>query len=303
MLVPKLKSGDKIVLISSARKIVAQEIKTAVDVLQSWGLEVVLGENLFAQEHQFAGSDSQRAADLQNALNDENIKAILFARGGYGTVRIIDKIDFSAFNKKPKWIIGFSDITVLHSHISKQLGIATVHSPMAFNFQQAPSEVLDKIKSTLFTGKQNYTLASHELNRKGIVEGVLVGGNLSILYSLLGSMSDMDTKGKILFLEDLDEYLYHIDRMMQSLKRAGKLKNLAGLVVGGMSDMKDNTIPFGQTAEEIIMDAVKEFDFPVCFGFPSGHLAVNFPLILGDTVQLSVSDEVRLTTLSANGAA
>lgn len=301
MMPPRLKQGDKVMLISSARKVLPEEVNSAVEVLKSWGLIVEFGDNLFEQFNQFAGSDLQRTNDLQNAINDESIKAILFARGGYGTVRIVDAINFFALTKNPKWIIGFSDITVLHAHLEKNFGIATLHSPMAFNFQKTPEEVLEKIKSMLFEGTQQYKVAAHPMNRKGESEGILIGGNLSIIYSLLGSVSDSDTDGKILFLEDLDEYLYHIDRMLQSLKRAGKLAKLAGLIIGGMNDMKDNLIPFGQSPEEIILDAVKEFDYPVCFGFPSGHLPVNFPLLLGDKIHFSVLEEVCINSVSANG--
>lgn len=301
MMPPRLKQGDKVMLISSARKVLPEEVNSAVEVLKSWGLIVEFGDNLFAQFNQFAGSDLQRTNDLQNAINDESIKAILFARGGYGTVRIVDAINFFALTKNPKWIIGFSDITVLHAHLEKNFGIATLHSPMAFNFQKTPEEVLEKIKSMLFAGTQQYKVAAHPMNRKGESEGILIGGNLSIIYSLLGSVSDSDTDGKILFLEDLDEYLYHIDRMLQSLKRAGKLAKLAGLIIGGMNDMKDNLIPFGQSPEEIILDAVKEYDYPVCFGFPSGHLPVNFPLLLGDKIHFSVLEEVCINSVSANG--
>lgn len=301
MMPPRLKQGDRVMLISSARKVLPEEVNSAVEVLKSWGLIVEFGDNLFAQFNQFAGNDLQRTNDLQKAINDESIKAILFARGGYGTVRIVDAINFYALTKNPKWIIGFSDITVLHAHLEKNFGIATLHSPMAFNFQKTPEEVLKKIKSRLFEGTQQYTVAAHPMNRKGESEGIIIGGNLSIIYSLLGSISDSDTDGKILFLEDLDEYLYHIDRMLQSLKRAGKLAKLAGLIIGGMSDMKDNLIPFGKSPEEIILDAVKEFDFPICFGFPSGHLPVNYPLILGDKIQFSVLEEVSIKSVSANG--
>lgn len=301
MMPTRLKAGDKVIIISSARKVLPEEVNAAVEVLKSWGLLVEFGDNLFAEFNQFAGSDLQRTNDLQKAIDDESVKAILFARGGYGTVRIVDAINFFTLTKNPKWFIGFSDITVLHAHLEKNFGIATLHSPMAFNFQKTPEEVLEKIKSLLFEGSQQYKVAAHPMNRKGESEGLLIGGNLSIIYSLLGSVSDSDTDGKILFLEDLDEYLYHIDRMLQSLKRAGKLAKLAGLIIGGMNDMKDNLVPFGKSPEEIILDAVKEFDYPVCFGFPSGHLPINFPLLLGDKIHFSVLEEVSINSVSANG--
>lgn len=301
MMPTRLKPGDKVIIISSARKVLPEEVNAAVEVLKSWELLVEFGDNLYAEFNQFAGSDLQRTNDLQKAINDESIKAILFARGGYGTIRIVDAINYSALTKNPKWVIGFSDITVLHAHLEKNFGIATLHSPMAFNFQKTPEEVLEKIKNLLFEGSQQYKVAAHPMNRKGESEGLLIGGNLSIIYSLLGSISDSDTDGKILFLEDLDEYLYHIDRMLQSLKRAGKLAKLAGLIIGGMNDMKDNLVPFGKSPEEIILDAVKEFDYPVCFGFPSGHLPINFPLLLGDKIHFSVLEEVCINSVSANG--
>lgn len=303
MQAPNLKVGDTIALISSARKVAREEIQFAINTLETWGLKVVLGENLFHQENQFSGSDSERSEDLQAAINNENIQAILFARGGYGTVRIVDSIDFSALKKKPKWIIGYSDITVLHSHVHRHFNLATLHAPMAFNFTKASSTLLETMRETLFGKAMNYKFAGHKLNRNGTAKGSVVGGNLSILYSLLGSPSDIDTDGKILFLEDLDEYLYHIDRMVMNLKRNGKLSKLAGLIVGGMSDMKDNLIPFGKTAEEIIFDAVKEFNYPVCFNFPAGHVEENLPLTLGAAYDMKVGETVSINSITKHGRA
>lgn len=288
-----LKRGDKIGIVACARKISREELQSALDTFKRWGLEVVLSPNLFQQGHQFSGTDEERASDLQLFLNDPSIKAIISARGGYGTVRIIDKIDFTAFAQQPKWVIGYSDITVLHSHIHN-LGIQTLHATMPINFDKNP-EATDSLRKALFGEKLEYSLVAHKLNRSGETAAPLVGGNLSLLYALSGSRSDIDTKGKIMFIEDLDEYLYHIDRMMIQLKRAGKLAHLAGLIVGGMSDMKDNTIPFGKTAEEIILDAVKEYNYPVCFNFPAGHIDRNLALRLGADVKLVVgSKEVTL---------
>jgi muramoyltetrapeptide carboxypeptidase len=290
---PYLKKGDKIGIVACARKISKEELQPAVEMLNSWGLEVVLGKNLFRQDHQFSGTDEERAEDLQSMLNDERIKAVISARGGYGTVRIIDKIDFTKFRQQPKWVIGYSDITVLHSHIYN-FGIETVHATMPINFTKN-AEAAETLRKALFGEKLSYEVGSHLLNRKGDAEAELVGGNLSLLYALTGSASDIDTRGKILFIEDLDEYLYHIDRMMISLKRSGKLEQLAGLIVGGMSDMKDNAVPFGKTAEEIIMDAVKEYAYPVCFDFPAGHIDRNLALVIGRKVKLVVTDkETRL---------
>lgn len=289
MLTPAiLQKGDKIALIATARKISEAEITPAIQVLNSWGLEVVLGKNLFAIEHQFAGTIKQRTSDLQQALNNPEIKAIICARGGYGTVQLIDRIDFTYFIKHPKWIIGYSDVTVLHNHIHQNFGIPTLHATMPINFPTNTPEALNSLQDALFGKKLTYSCPYHSLNRLGKSEGQLVGGNLSIIYSLTGTASQIDTKNKILFLEDLDEYLYHIDRMMQNLKRAGMLTHLKGLVVGGMSDMNDNAVPYGKTAQEIIKDTVAEYNYPVAFDFPAGHLNDNKALIFGEIAQLLV---------------
>lgn len=288
---PYLQAGSKIGIVATARKITLEELQPAVDVLASWGHEVVFGKNLFQASNQFSGTDEQRAQDLQQMLDDETIHAVIVARGGYGSVRIIDQIDFALFQQQPKWVIGYSDITVLHNHIQQITGIPTVHASMPINFpaQQNSGEALSTLRKMLQGEKMQYTFAPHALNKQGAANGILVGGNLSVLYSLLGSVSFPDTDGKILFLEDLDEYLYHIDRMMVGLKRAGVLSNLAGLVVGGMSDMKDNTVPFGKTAEEIIVEALREYEYSVCFNFPAGHITDNRALKMGAIHNLSVN--------------
>jgi muramoyltetrapeptide carboxypeptidase len=291
-----LSKGDKIALISTARKISLQELEPAISIIKSWGLEPVFGKNLFNVNHQFAGTTEDRIADLQEALESPEIKAVLCVRGGYGTVQLIDSIDFSNFKNNPKWVIGYSDVTVLHNHINKNFGIATLHATMPINFTTNTKEALESLKETLFGALPIYITEIHQLNRLGEAKGELVGGNLSIIYSLTGTSSQLDTKGKILFLEDLDEYLYHIDRMMMNLKRAGMLTNLKGLIVGGMSDMKDNTVPYGKTALEIIFDAVKEYQYPVCFDFPAGHINDNRSLIMGSEAYLLVEKD--LTTLS-----
>jgi muramoyltetrapeptide carboxypeptidase len=289
---PYLKKGDKIGIAATARKVSMDELEPAIAAFKSWGLEVVPGKNVFQSQDQFAGTDRERAEDLQTMLDDPSIKAIIGARGGYGTLRIIDQLNFDELKKHPKWMIGFSDITVLHAHIHN-LGIETLHAKMLINFtkDEASSATL---KQALFGELRQHETPPHVLNRKGTAEGELVGGNLSLLYAIAGSVSDLDTRGKILFIEDLDEYLYHVDRMMMNLKRSGKLDALAGLVVGGMSDMKDNKIPFGKNAEEIILDAVKEFDYPVCFQFPAGHVDTNLALYFGRKVRLEVSTPVKL---------
>ncbi len=253
--------------------------------------------------HQFSGTDHERATDLQAMLDDASIRAIFCARGGYGSVRIIDELDFSGFIQNPKWIVGYSDITVFHSHINRHFGIQTLHGPMPINFppDRKVKASLQSLKEILEGGYPAYHFTSHPFNRKGTASGMLCGGNLSMLYSLAGTESDIDTEGKILFIEDLDEYLYHIDRMMQNLKRSGKLESLAGLVVGGMNDMNDNTIPFGKTAYEIIAETVADYHFPVIFDFKSGHISENLGLIIGGYVELEVAEECSLRFTSLSG--
>lgn len=295
MAIPKyLKKGDKIGIVAPARSISKEEIQFSIDTFKRWGLQVVLGNNLFGTENQYSGSDEQRAKDLQKMLDDSSIKAIISARGGYGTLRIIDKLDFKKFLNNPKWIIGYSDITVLHSHIHQNFEVETLHAVMPIHFKR-DAESVEALKKALFGEKPAYLIPPHALNRKGVAEGVLVGGNLSLLYALKGSKSGISTSGKILFIEDIDEYLYHIDRMIISLKRAGKLSNLKGLIVGGMTDMKDNKTPFGKTVERIISDAVKEFEYPVCFGFPAGHTEKNLALSLGRRAKFKVGEKVNLS--------
>lgn len=284
-----LQKGDTIAIVATARKITAQELQPFLALLSQWGLKYVLGSTIGAADHQFAGSDALRTKDFQKYLDDPTIKAIWCARGGYGTVRIIDALDFSAFRKNPKWIIGYSDVTVLHSHLNG-FGIETLHADMPLELTIKSEATRNTAYDALF-GK-NYVIEapSEEKNRIGTAEGELVGGNISILYSLLGSPSELKTDGKILVLEDLDEMLYHIDRMLQNLKRNGRLANLKGLIVGGMNVMRDNTIPFGKTAEEIILEAVSEYNYPVCFNFPVGHVPDNRALILGRNVTLQITN-------------
>ncbi len=291
-----LKKGDTVGILSTARAISAEQLQESIALLQNWGLRVVLGETIGAVENQYAGSDALRAKNFQDFLDDDNIKAILCARGGYGTVRIIDKIDFTSFQNKPKWIIGFSDITVLHSHINTHCGIPTIHSIMSSVLESASPEAITTLHDALFGKPMNFHYSTDfPLFRSGTAEGVLVGGNLSLLHTLNNTPSDLDTKNAILFLEDLDEYLYHVDRMMLNLKRSGKLEALKALIIGGFSDMRDNEVPFGKTAEEIIWEHVAEYDYPVCFNFPAGHIADNRALVLGQKARLSVQkDRVEL---------
>ena len=289
MIIPKkLEAGDKIGVISTARKITIEELSPAIKTIESWGLKVVFGINLFKEEDQFSGTVEQRTADMQSMIDDNSIKAILCARGGYGTVQIIDSIDFTNLKINSKWIVGYSDVTVLHSHLNN-LGIASLHATMPINFKSNTKESLSSLKNSLFGNLNSIECKAHPFNKFGKIAGDIVGGNLSILYSLLGSQSDIDTTGKILFIEDLDEYLYHIDRMMMNLKRNGMLGKLKGLIVGGMSDMNDNSIPFGKTAEQIILEYTKNYDFPICFGFPAGHLSDNRGVRLGINSILEIS--------------
>ena len=277
-----LKKGDKIAIVSPARSITFDEVHPAIRFFQHHGLEVVLGTHVFSKYNQFAGTDLQRCRDFQQMLDDDSIRAIVCSRGGYGTVRIIDQLDFTRFRMSPKWIVGYSDITVLHAHVHRQLGIETLHATMPVNIKTGKSdETLQTLVNALFGNPIAYSYPRPLLSRDGSSRGMLAGGNLSILHNLAGSLSELDTAEKILFLEDVDEYLYHIDRMMTAMKRAGKLARLKGLIVGGMNRMNDNVIPFGKTANEIIADVVKEYKYPVCFDFPAGHLEVNLALILG----------------------
>lgn len=284
---PPLEPGDTIAILSTARKIEPEPINFAADVIAARGYQVKRMPNLFSEDNQFASTDAQRAADLQKAINDPDIRAILCARGGYGTVRLLPLVDFSPLLNEPKWIAGYSDVTVLHSHLNT-MGIASLHSTMPVNFEKNSMDALLSLFSFLAGDGNETDVTPHDFNRIGSAKAEMVGGNLSILYSLTGTSSCIDTKGKILFLEDLDEYLYHVDRMMQNLKLSGMLDGLAGLVVGGMSDMNDNTIPYGHTALEIIRDAVAPYDYPVCFGFPSGHFDDNRAWINGGSAKLEV---------------
>ncbi|MDO3642299.1 LD-carboxypeptidase [Mucilaginibacter sp. L3T2-6] len=288
---PYLKKGDKIAITCPAKKL-PNPMTDAIRLLQSWGLEVILGDTLNASWHQFAGDDAFRARDLQRFIDDDSIKAIIAARGGYGTVRMIDMVDFSRFATNPKWVSGFSDITLLHAHLFNNFNVASIHGQMPMTIPDATKRSLDTLRKTFFGETLNYQLKPNILNRCGETGGVLIGGNLSILLSASGSASDMDYSGKILFIEDIGEYLYSIDRMLRTLKRAGKLAQLKGLIVGGFTDVKDNDIPFGQTVPEIVMDVVKDYDYPVCFDFPAGHVSDNCSLILGQKLSLSVDDQV-----------
>lgn len=286
---PFLKKGDTVAIVCTARKFMPEEAKPAIHLLESWGLKTKLGRTIGLDSCQLGGTDAERAADLQQMMDDDNVKAIWCARGGYGTVRIIDLVDFTKFQNQPKWIMGFSDVTVLHSHLNT-LGIASLHSIMPFTVPNAPEDVKKTFKDALFGNELSYTIPSKPYDVKGKVKGELVGGNISILYSLLGSKSSINTKDKILFIEDLDEYLYHIDRMLYNIKRNGYFENVRGIIVGSMRDMHDNEIPFGQNEVQIITAIMKEYNIPIAFEFCAGHQKDNRTLILGSQVEFEVNE-------------
>lgn len=289
---PYLKKGDTIALVCPAGYMNPEKIQTCIRVLQEWGYNVRIGSTVGgSSENYFSGSDEERLQDFQQMLDDEEVKAILCARGGYGTGRIIDKIDFREFKKKPKWIIGYSDITVLHSHLYSNYNVSSIHGPMAaaFNDEGYKYEYVLSLKNALEGKKLKYQCPVHEFNRKGGAIGELIGGNLALLAHIVGTYSDVKTKGRILFIEDTGEYLYNIDRMLVQLKRSNKLAKLAGLIVGGFTDVKDTERPFGKNVYEIILDAVREYDYPVCFDFPVSHEKENFALKIGVGYKLKIT--------------
>jgi len=295
MILPQaIKPGSKIRIVSPAGKIDEKFVLPAIKWFEEQGYRVETGKHVFAQHYQFAGTDEQRLEDLQLALDDPDCDVILCSRGGYGTVRIIDKLKLDNFLKNPKWLVGFSDITILHACLNGH-GIPTIHGTMPryfFDELGAPNENLQTLMHMLRGEDMQYSEGSHEFNRAGIANAEMIGGNLSIVSSLQGTKFDIDTDGKILFLEDIDEFLYHTDRMIHQLKLSGKLDKLAGLILGDFTDMKDNESPFGKSVHEIIEEAVKDFDYPVCYGFPAGHDKRNLALMFGRKWEMKVSEEV-----------
>jgi len=289
---PYLKPGDTIGIVCPAGYMPVEKISECTRVINDhWGFSTKVGKTIGKQFNYFSGTDKERLADFQHMLDDNDVKAILCARGGYGISRIIDQLNFSKFKKNPKWIIGFSDVTVFHSHIYKNYHIATLHAPMAnaFNEEGYKNHYVKSLKNVLEGKKIKYQAAGHIFNKKGEGIGELIGGNLSLLAHLVGTDSDIKTKGRILFLEDVGEYLYNIDRLLRQLKRSGKLENLAGLIIGGFTENKDTERPFGQTAYEIIRDIIKEYDYPVCYGFPVSHEKENYALKIGVGYKLKVT--------------
>ncbi|HEY0677567.1 MAG TPA: LD-carboxypeptidase [Chitinophagaceae bacterium] len=299
---PYLKPGDTIGLVCPAGYMDPEKVQTCINTLQAWGFRVKTGKTIGGNStNYFSGNDDERLEDLQLMLDDDEVRAVLCARGGYGIGRIVERIRFKKFRKDPKWIIGYSDVTVLLAHIYAQYRIAGLHSPMAaaFNDGGADSEYVLSLNHLLKGGTALYNCIAHPFNNEGEAEGILVGGNLSLLVHLTGTSSDIKTKGKILFLEDVGEYLYNIDRMFWHLKRNGKLDKLAGLIIGGFTDIKDTDRPFGKPVYDIIREVVGEFDYPVCFKFPVSHERENYALKTGVPHKLTVDrNGVQLKELS-----
>ncbi len=287
---PHLKKGDKVAIVCPAKQL-PKSIVDAIAVLTEWGLDVVTGKTVTGAYHQFSGTDKERTADMQQYLDDPEIKAIIAGRGGYGTIRIIDELDFSAFSRNPKWIVGFSDITVLLSHILSTLNTQSIHGQMPYTFDTSSNEALSSLQNALFGKSTHYTYTSNFANRSGETEGILIGGNLTLLIAMEGSISEMNYDDKILFLEDVGEHEYSIDRMMRILKRKGKLSKLKGLIVGAFNEVGEEKIPFGQTPEEVIWTLVEQYNYPVCFNFPVGHIDDNRAMTLGKSVSLTVNEQ------------
>jgi len=286
---PFLQADDEIALIAPANRINPAFLEQATTELESWGFRVRLGNHVRNQHYRFAGTDEERLKDLQEALDRPSVRAILCARGGYGTVRLVDQIDWSGFSKHPKWIIGFSDVTVLHSHIHTHLGIETLHATVPLNFSSGHKNSLITLRQALLGDLPAYTFDRSDSNRLGATTGTFVGGNLSLLCSLIGTPSDIDTTGKILFLEEVSEYTYHIDRMLHQLDRSGKLKDLAGLVIGGLTDIKQGPNPMHADAERLISEIVTRYSYPVAFELDAGHQEPNLALYLGATCTLEIT--------------
>ncbi|WP_178986206.1 S66 peptidase family protein [Winogradskyella helgolandensis] len=292
---PYLKAGDTVAIVAPSGILKSREgeVQQAVALLKRWGLHAVVGKHVFSKSNHFAGTDAERCEDLQSAMDDPTISAIWCARGGYGTVRILDKLDYTEFKKHPKWVVGYSDITALHNQVNNE-GFQSLHAIMCVSLTKDLNDIKESVetfKSAIFGNPENYTLKGSNYNRVGETSGELVGGNLTMLHTMLGSKESLDTSGKILFIEEIGEYKYHIDRMLQSLKRAGYFENLNGLVVGDMSKMRKNTTLWGTSVEQLILDALEDYDFPITFNMPAGHEKDNRALVLGRKVELTVAKE------------
>jgi len=296
---PALKTGDIIGITSPAGYITSEEIQSAVKKMESWGYKIKIGETIDKRDFTFGGTDEERTKDLQQMLDDPKIKAIMCARGGYGAVRIVDKLNWEKFKLKPKWMIGFSDVTVFHSHLNKNLGIASIHSKMCNSFpddwslaESIQIETIDSIQQALSGKKMRYIATPNSQNKLGTAEGVLIGGNLKTLETLAGTKSDINTTGKILFVEDTGEYMYNVDRMFWNLKRTGKLSQLKGLIVGGFKIKVDpDADDFGKTLHDVVLEKIKAYKYPVCFDFPVGHQKNNYALKCGVKHKLEVKTD------------
>lgn len=287
---PKLEAGDTVGIVAPARKISSSQLEPAIRTLRSWGLETLLAKNISSTSHSYlAGNDEQRREDFQDMIDNKEVKAIFSARGGYGSTRIIDQIDFSQIKKTPKWIVGFSDVTAFHMRLAA-MGIASIHGTMPIFFDQLEAQdSVESIRQILFGGACNVEFSPEEWNRPGKCRGEVIGGNLSLIVDALNTSAEPDTRNRILVVEEVDEYFYKIDRMFTQLRRAGKLKDLAGLVIGHMTDIKNSELDFGETVQQIVKHAVRDYQFPVAFSFPSGHRNPNMAWIHGGEATLEVS--------------
>lgn len=287
---PFLKAGDKVGVVSTSNYTEQQYIDGLVQILKEWKLEPVLGKTIGPREGSFAGSDELRQSDLQHMLDNSEIKAVFETMGGYGIIRVIDQVDFGKFKYAPKWMVGYSDTTFLHSHLQGMLNTASIHGTMAADLVDGyKAASWESLRKALFGEKLTYKIKAHPLNRKGKSEATLVGGTASVLCNAKGTISEVNTNGKILFLEEVGEKHFRLDSYLTSLKKSGKFAYVKGLLVGQLVDIKDDEPPFGKTPEEIVLDAVQEYDFPICFGFPAGHGDVNKALIFGAPVQMNVT--------------
>ncbi len=292
---PYLKAGDTVAIVapSGILKNRQAEVQRAVKLLESWGLHALVGKHVFSQDNHFAGTDLERCEDFQKAMDNPTVSAIWAARGGYGTVRILDKLDYTQLKKNPKWLIGYSDITALHNDFHNE-GFETIHAMMCTSLtadETGLDQTIATFKKALFGEPLAYTLKDSNYNKVGVVNAPIVGGNLTMLHTMLGSKSSIDTSGKILFIEEIGEYKYHVDRMLQSLKRAGYFNNCAGVLVGDMTKMRKNTTAWGSSIEQLILDALSDYDFPIAFNMPAGHEDDNRAMILGQDVELVVGKD------------
>jgi muramoyltetrapeptide carboxypeptidase len=293
---PYLKKGDTVAVLCPAGKMKKEHIEGALKILNNWGLELIVSEGLFSEHFMYSADDEHRRKEFQNALDDNNIRAIFCCRGGYGSVRIIDLLDFAEFRKNPKWIIGFSDITLINSHVNR-LGYESIHGPMPVSFGKDPVSTA-MLRKVLFGSPVIYDIPAHSANVKGHVSGFMTGGNLSILHNIRGSVSEPDMEGAILFLEDIGEYLYNMDRMLWGMERSGKFKGIQAVIAGDFNDMKEGSSAFGKDATEIILEHFGNRGIPLCFAFPAGHLSRNYPFVMGRVYDLDIGERVVMKEVS-----